>query len=115
MKPSTLPPTRIQSEAEVTKDCVEYLHKLGWRPKRNHVGLFYTEDMIPIRMGEKGEPDWTFLHPTEPAIWIELKATGKEPPPKQHEFIAKLRHFKYRAGWCDSLTGLKTLLAEWGL
>lgn len=115
MKRPLLPKPRQQTEAEVTKDCVEFLHKLGWRPKRNHVGMFYTQYGGKIFIGEEHEPDWTFLHPKHPAVWIELKKTGEKPRPGQNEFIAKLRHFGYRAGWCDSLEGLKLLFQEWGL
>lgn len=103
----------MQTEAEVTKDCVEYMHSIGWRPKRNHVGVFYTKTGSPIRIGVEHEPDWTFCHPSMPAIWIELKATGKKPEKGQLEFMAKLRHFGYKADWCDSLDGLKLLLSEW--
>jgi len=118
MKPSALPKScahKPQTEAEVTKECVEFLHSLGWRPKRNHVGLFYTANGVPIPMGERGEPDWTFTHPIHPAIWIELKKTGESPKDVQREFIAKLKHFGYKAGWTDSLNRLKEMLSEWGL
>ena len=99
----------MQSESEVVKECVEYMHRCGWRPKRNHVGTFYTRTGAPVHMGDKGEPDWTFTHPTQPAIWVEMKATGKQPRPEQLEFIAKLKHLGYRATWVDSVAGVK----EW--
>lgn len=115
MKRAALPNTRVTTEAEVVKECVEYLHRLGWRPKRNHVGLFYTKDGTPIPIGTPGEPDWTFTHPEKPAIWIEFKRPGKEPSQVQHEFIAKLKYFGYKAGWCDSVCEFLCLVDGWDL
>ncbi len=105
---------RAQTEAEVTKECVEFLHKLGWRPKRNHVGVFYTKNGTPIKVGETGECDWVFTHPKHPAFWLEMKATGQIPRKEQLEFMAKLKHFGYLAGFTDSLDFLKECLFEWG-
>lgn len=105
----------MQSEAEVVKQCVEYMHKLGWRPKRNHVGTFYTRQGVPIKIGEKGEPDWLFTHPAHPAIWLEFKANNGRPKPEQIEFLAKLRHFGYHAEWTNSLCVLKIILQSWGI
>lgn len=113
MKPSALPRTHATTEAEVVKQCVEYMHSIGWRPKRNHVGLFYTKNQTPIHMGEKGESDWTFTHPGQPAIWVEFKKPGESPRKDQLEFIAKLKYFGYKAGWADSFESFMSLLSEW--
>lgn len=115
MKPSALPRTHATTEAEVVKQCVEYMHSIGWRPKRNHVGLFYTKNQTPIHIGEKGEADWTFTHPGQPAIWVEFKKLGESPRKDQLEFIAKLKYFGYRAGWADSIESFMALLREWNI
>lgn len=116
MEPFELRTSRVkaQTEAEVTKECVEFLHKLGWRPKRNHVGVFYTKNGTPVKIGEKGESDWVFTHPKHPAFWLEMKATGEVPRKDQLEFMAKLHYFGYLAGFADSLDYLKECLEEWG-
>lgn len=115
MKPTELPNTRAITEADVVKMCVEHMHSLGWRPKRNHVGLFYTKNHTPISMGDKGEADWIFTHPSYPAIWVEFKKPGEAPRKDQLEFIAKLKYFGYKAGWADSFQSFLSLLTEWDI
>lgn len=66
-------------------------------------------------MGEDGEPDWTFVHPSNPAVWIEFKKPGESPEKHQLEFMAKLQHLGYRAGWADSYESFLLLLKEWGV
>jgi len=86
----------------------------GWRPRRNHVGTFYTRSGTPIQMGEDGEADWAFMRPAC-VVFMELKKTGEEPEKHQLEWLAKMRHLGYHADWCDSLDGLKAHLQRWGL
>jgi hypothetical protein len=102
-----------KSENEVISECVRWMHRQGWRPRRNHVGTFFTAAGIPVHMGEAGEADWSFMRPAC-VVFIEFKKPGEKPKKHQLEWIAKMRHLGYMAGWCDSLTGLQSLLAEWG-
>ena len=114
MKPKELLNTRVRlKEADVVKQCVEHMHSIGWRPRRNHVGTFYTKHHTPIAMGEDGEPDWTFVHPRNPAVWIEFKKPGKSPEKHQLEFMAKLQYLGYKAGWADSYESFLSLLKRW--
>lgn len=99
-------------EADVTRAVILHMRSLGWREKRNHVGIFYTRNQTPIRIGVLGEPDWLF-HKPDDVFWIEVKRPGETPKPIQREFIAKLRHMGYKAGWCDSVESLKQLLDEY--
>lgn len=94
-------PTTV-NEASVTRAVIEHMRSLGYREKRNHVGLFYTEHGTPIHMGKVGEPDWLFLKPND-VVYIEIKAPGKKPKPEQLEYIAKLQHLGFKATWCDSV------------
>ena len=45
------PETKLQNEIMVK------MSELGCIPMRRNVGLFYTQNMIPIHIGTEGEPD----------------------------------------------------------
>lgn len=56
-----------------------------------------------VTLGKAGIPDWLFTHPHyHPAIYIEMKATGKKPDPHQLLYIEQLQRDGYRATWCNS-------------
>jgi len=101
-------------ESDVVKQVVEYLFRLGWTPKRNHVGLFYTAWGQEIKIGEPGECDWVFLRP-DCVLYLEIKRPGEKPSKEQREFIAKRRHQGFLADWTDSLEKLKEILRAAGL
>jgi hypothetical protein len=64
------------SESDVTRAVILHMRSLGWREKRNHVGLFYTHNHTPIRIGVPGEPDWLFHDRRQLAVWLEI-TSGK--------------------------------------
>lgn len=107
-------PKPTDRESDVTRAVILHMRSLGWREKRNHVGLFYTHNHTPIRIGVPGEPDWLFHRSSPPDLfWLEIKRPGKKPEKIQNEYIAKLRHMGYKAGWCDSIESLEQLLNEY--
>lgn len=100
------------TEAEVTSECITWLRSLGWICRRQHVGAFQPISGGAVtRMGEEGECDWRCMRAKGGAyieyFEVEFKATGKEPRPKQREYIAKRTHQGFNATWCDSLEALK--------
>lgn len=57
---------------------------------------------MAFRPGVKvGVPDDLFLLPNGWAQWIEFKAPGKSPTPRQHDKIKNIRRLKHDAMWTD--------------
>lgn len=55
-----------------------------------------------VTLGKAGLPDWCFTHPKiHPAVYIEMKATGKKPEPLQLATLDQLRRDGYHATWVD--------------
>lgn len=100
-----------QVEAEVTAECRNWLVKRGWRPHRNHCGVFFTERGARITGEPPGTPDWSFTRPTDRGhgniLYVEMKATAGKPSPKQREMRALLQHYGYAVLIAHSLDELK--------
>lgn len=88
-----------QTEAEVTAACRNWLIARGWRPHRNHCGVFFTERGVRITGEVPGTPDWTFHKPTQRGhaqlLYVEMKATAGKLSKAQREIHAILRHKGY--------------------
>lgn len=57
---------------------------------------------MSFRPGVKvGVPDDLFLLPNGWSLWVEFKAPGKVPTPRQHEKIKTIRRRKHLAMWTD--------------
>lgn len=76
-------------ERDVTRQICEFMEWHGWRAMRNQV---ITSQNIAggwIKAGEKGMPDWLFIHyfDLRPAaavvLWVEVKAEGEGLRPDQ--------------------------------
>lgn len=104
------------TEREVVHECIEWLRGQGWICRRQHVGLFMTQQGTPIRLGEVGESDWRCIRPKggnyAEVFELEMKAPGKKPKPEQLEYMAKRRHQGLQATWASSLTMLKDWCRE---
>lgn len=59
-----------------------------------------------------GVPDDLFLLPNGWSIWIEFKAKGKKPSPKQYEKIAEALRRRHYAMWTDDKAEAIRALAE---
>jgi len=103
------------SEADITRDILRFAVDLGWRPHRNHVGVYYTRDGRPQRINDPGMPDWLLLHPDHGIVWVEVKRPRGKPSKLQREYMAMLRHRRFRVCWADSVDVLKDHFREWGI
>jgi hypothetical protein len=107
---------RRQKENEVTRDCFNWLVKRGWRPHRNHCGVFFTPHGGRINGEKPGTPDWSFSKPTERGnarfIYVEMKSSVGRLSKAQHETIAILKHYGYTVIVADSLESLKEQLGS---
>lgn len=57
---------------------------------------------MTFRPGVKvGVPDDLFLLPNGHALFLEFKAPGKTPTPRQHDKIKNIRRLKHDAMWTD--------------
>ncbi|MGH7238939.1 MAG: hypothetical protein ACREHG_02615 [Candidatus Saccharimonadales bacterium] len=89
----------------------------GWRPTRNHVGLFSTPYGGKVSIGTPGFPDWTFRRVVSyergivELMHVEIKRPGQKPRPKQFEVIASLNHIGEIAVWAASLTHFESVYA----
>ena len=100
-----------QVEAEVTAECRNWLVERGWRPHRNHCGVFFTERGARITGEPPGTPDWSFTRPTDRGrghiLYVEMKAAAGKPSAKQREMRALLQHYGYAVLIAHSLYELK--------
>jgi hypothetical protein len=109
------PTTHLPSENEVTRQLLRWAIDRGWRCHRNHVGVYYTRDGRPQRINDPGMPDWLFLHPEHPPVWVEVKRPRERPRKIQREYMAVLQHRGFRVCWVSSVEELERKFAEWGL
>ncbi|MCR1959891.1 hypothetical protein CWE04_11275 [Thomasclavelia cocleata] len=70
------PETKLQNEIMVK------MSELGCIPMRRNVGLFYTQNMIPIHIGTEGEPDIEIICPNGKVLWYEIVYAEFEYCPK---------------------------------
>ncbi len=100
------------TEADVTRQCVDYLTAEGWRCIRLESELVTGASGKPKRIGETGMPDYV-------AIWsdmgldlffLELKAPGKKPRRSQLEWHSQARDDGFDVCVADSLECLKDWL-----
>ncbi|WP_304960266.1 VRR-NUC domain-containing protein [Thomasclavelia cocleata] len=79
------PETKLQNEIMVK------MSELGCIPMRRNVGLFYTQNMIPIHIGTEGEPDIEIICPNGKVLWYEIKTKKGVTRDKQDRFHNELR------------------------
>jgi hypothetical protein len=74
-------------EREIQTAVVDFLRAKGWRPVRTH-----PVAMAGFSAGEPGQADFLFLHYVcGVMLWVEFKAPGKNPTPKQAAWIERER------------------------
>lgn len=107
-----------KSENTIEAELLEFMQSEGWRPTRNHVGLFRTEYGAKVHIGTKGFPDWSFTRGSRSErgrselVHVEAKSSTKSPNPKQLEVIASLNHIGELATWTRNIHTYKTWYAE---
>lgn len=89
-------------ERDVTAAVVRFMTERGWVAKRRNVGLLYTKDGRPVRIGKPGEPDWMFVHRQHGYLEVEMKRPGQTPDKHQAEYLATVRALGIEATWTDS-------------
>lgn len=101
-----------RTENDVEWNIVTWMQEMGWIAERANVGLLYTKNGTPQRVGKPGQCDWRFkrnaafrIHYME----IEIKAPGCRPDRHQMEYMASMRHCGIIAAWFDSLAAMQ----EW--
>jgi len=107
-------PSKI-SENQATIDCLAWVRQLGWYAHRNQVGLFYTRDGRPVKIGVEGTPDWLLLHPEHGILWLEMKSSTGNPSKLQRERLAMLKHLGFRVGVANSTERLRDLFGGFDL
>jgi hypothetical protein len=94
-------------ESQIEKYLVKRVHELGGEVRKiRFIGRNGAPDrlvMLPPRLPEGG--DWT-----DPTIWVELKAPGKEPEPHQLREHERMRRMGQRVEVIDSIEGVEALL-----
>ena len=96
-----------RTENDVECNVMLFLTARGWLLRRKHVGLFYTADRRPQVIGKRGECDYYAVHPKLGYVEIEVKRPGGKPGPAQLEWMARMRHFGFRAIWVDGVAALE--------
>jgi len=102
----TSPQIKI-TENHVEEACIKLAEYKGYWPIRQHVGRYIHADAavvralkeagVPFRMvtlGQKGLPDWAFLHGERPGFMLEAKAPGAKLSPDQERMIWVLRNLR---------------------
>jgi len=74
----TPPRPAPRSEAEVIKECIGYLGRRGYWCHRNPVGRFQSMTGHWAEFGPPGIPDYTAIHGSYPAFFVEFKRPGKK-------------------------------------
>ena len=128
-------------ENQVECQVTEFLRARGWFVERQHVGTFVAyrvlaalreaksdadrqkalRGAIPVRIGEKGKPDWVATRPCfgsgaglmpHLVFEFEIKAPGKRLSPEQAEYIRKAIACKRNAFWWDSFESFRSEYRE---
>ena len=82
-------------EADVVRQCTDYLRYRGWWVQRNPVGLYKAMSGGMAEFGPPGIPDYTAIHALYPAFFLEFKAPKKKLRTTQ---VIMFRHIQEQFG-----------------
>lgn len=117
----------VLTEAQITRQCIDYLKAEGWTCQRNHVGTFIPASLVwgligqtrewvkralgknTIRIGTAGDPDWLIFHRYRGVFWLELKTLRGKLFPVQRLRVDTLRCDGHLVCVCRGLDDLR----EW--
>ena len=106
---SLKPPKLKLTEADVIRQCLDYLQCRGYWVKRNPVGKYrHAVTGNFAEFGPPGIPDYLAIHAIHPAFFIEFKAPGRKLRPTQ---VSKF--FELQVGYrlaAVMVDGLETLI-----
>jgi hypothetical protein len=114
------------------KQILDFLQYRGWVVTRNQVGLYVSfrefaavragqgagMKVIPVRIGEKGMPDWRAQRIVPKTFkveqfYFETKGPGRKPSPEQIEWIRKANAVGFLATWFDDFDGFVDSFVFW--
>lgn len=105
------PEKPVVTEADVTNRCIMILRKRGYWVQRNPVGMFRTLSGNPVEFGPVGIPDYTAIHKTYPAFFVEFKRPGKVLRESQRTKFSEVQlFFRLAAVMVDSAEELVAFL-----
>ena len=125
----------VLSEAQITRQCIDYLRAEGWTCKRQHVGTFIPVSVIwgligqsrewvkkalgknTLSIGSAGDPDWLVLRGGYPGKWsesfyIEFKTQAGILSDDQRERIRQLHEDGFLVCVCRGLDDLREWMRE---
>jgi hypothetical protein len=73
----------MKSEAEITNECITWARSKGWICRRKQVGVFYTRNATPIKIGKNGEADWEVLKVLSKGVVLFAEVEFKAPKGSQ--------------------------------
>jgi hypothetical protein len=98
------------TEAQVTRQCNDWLRCHGWDPRRQQSGLVARPNGGRFRIGEPGLPDYVVLRATAPGeaecFWLEYKASRQKPTVHQEIYHEQLRNAGYLVCVADGVDAL---------
>lgn len=98
-------------EADVTKQCIEYLRSQRWVCERVQSGLMMTKDGRRMRVGSPGALDWNcFKGPKY--FKLEIKRPGKKPSVDQLIYMGLAAQRGMPCLWADSVDMLIDKMVE---
>lgn len=90
----------MQVEHILQNKVMVEVSKAGYTPYRMAVGLYYTKQLTPIKVGIDGTPDLLVLKNNGEVFWIEMKTEEKgsrlrNDQEKYHAFLNSINHRVY--------------------
>jgi hypothetical protein len=73
----------------------------GARLKAEGVKPGVSDLLLPLRRGGFA------------GLWLEMKAPGQRPNPRQRDWLDRMQRAGYRAEWCDDWTAASQLIADY--
>ena len=90
----------MQVEHILQNKVMVELSQAGYTPYRMAVGLYYTKQLTPIKVGIDGTPDLLVLKDDGEVFWIEMKTEMKgsrlrNDQERYHAFLNSINHRVY--------------------
>lgn len=90
----------MQLEHIIQNKVMVELSQAGYTPYRMNVGLYYTKQLNPIKVGIDGTPDLLVLKNNGEVFWIEMKTEQKgsrlrKDQERYHAFLNSINHRVY--------------------
>ena len=106
----TSPSTLKLNEADIARQCTDYLRVRKWWPERLPVGRFRTMRDTWVTFGSSGIPDYIAIHAKYPAFFMETKGTGRKLRPIQ---VARFRQIQLDYGLSAVMVDSLDELISW--